>query len=84
MNMNLIYEGNKFEFDIPNGVTIKYIKDLSSKICQNEEKEFNLIYNDENLLNYNNKVFIKFYSTKRWKNNYYSFRKKGNNRKKFN
>ena len=56
--MNLIYEGNKFEFDIPNGVTIKYIKDLSSKICQNEEKEFNLIYNDENLLNYNNKVLL--------------------------
>ena len=56
--MNLIYEGNKFEFDIPNGVTIKYIKDLSSKICQNEEKEFNLIYNDENISNYNNKVLL--------------------------
>ena len=34
MNMNLIYKGNKFELDIPNEVTIKYIKDLYSKIYQ--------------------------------------------------
>ena len=56
--MHLIYEGNKYEFDIPNGVTISYIKDLISKIFHNEEKDLNIIYNDENLLNYNNKVLI--------------------------
>ena len=44
--MHLIYEGNKYEFDIPKGVTISYIKDL------------NIMYNEENLLNYNNKVLI--------------------------
>ena len=32
MNINLIYEGNKYEFDIPNQVNIKYIKELTSKI----------------------------------------------------
>ncbi len=56
--MHLIYEGNKYEFDIPNGVTISYIKDLISKIFHNEEKDLNIIYNDVNLLNYNNKVLI--------------------------
>ena len=29
MNMHLIYEGNKYEFDIPKGKTINYIKDLA-------------------------------------------------------
>ena len=56
--MHLIYEGNKYEFDIPKGVTISYIKDLISKIFHHEEKDLNIMYNEENLLNYNNKVLI--------------------------
>ena len=56
--MHLIYEGNKYEFDIPNGVTVSYIKDLISKIFHHEEKDLNIMYNEENLLNYNNKVLI--------------------------
>ena len=44
--MHLIYEGNKYEFDIPKGVTISYIKDLISKIFHHEEKDLNIMYNE--------------------------------------
>ena len=58
MNMNLIYEGNKYEFDIPNQVNIKYIKELTSKIFHYEEKGLDLIYKDENLNDFNDKMFV--------------------------
>ncbi len=58
MNMNLIYEGNKYEFDIPNEVNIKYIKELTSKIFQYEEKGLDLMYKDENLNDYNDKMLV--------------------------
>ena len=58
MNMHLIYEGNKYEFDIPNGLTINYIKDLAQKIYHLDEKDINIMYNDQNLANYNNNVLL--------------------------
>ena len=56
--MNLIYEGNKYEFDIPNQVNIKYIKELTSKIFHYEEKGLDLMYKDENLNDFNDKMFV--------------------------
>ena len=58
MNINLIYEGNKYEFDIPNQVNIKYIKELTSKIFHYEEKGLDLMFKDENLNDYNDKMLI--------------------------
>ena len=58
MYVNLIYENNKYEFDVPKGATISYIKELTSKIFRNEKKDLNLIFNDENLSNYDDKFFI--------------------------
>ena len=56
--MHLIYEGNKYEFDIPNGLTIHYLKDLAQKIYHLDEKDINIMYNDQNLSNYNNNVLL--------------------------
>ena len=56
--MHLIYEGNKYEFDIPKGKTINYIKDLAQKIYHLDDKELNIMYNDQNLSNYNNNVLL--------------------------
>ena len=58
MNIHLIYEGNKYEFDIPINATIDYIKQLSLKIFKPEEKNIILMYNDENLNNYNDKLLL--------------------------
>ena len=32
MNINFIYEGNEYQFDVTNDVRIKYIKELAQKI----------------------------------------------------
>ena len=56
--MNLIYEGNKFQFDIPKGVTINYIKDLALKIFHYEEKGLILKFKEENLNNLNDKMLV--------------------------
>ena len=37
MNINLIYEGKDYNFDIPNGVTIDYLKELSSRIFNSDK-----------------------------------------------
>ena len=58
MNIHLIYEGNKYEFDIPINATIHYIKQLSLKIFKPEEKNINLMYNNENLNNYNENLLL--------------------------
>ena len=58
MNIHIKYEENTFEFDIPKTVTINYIKELISKITNNKELEVNIMYNNINLLNYNEKVLL--------------------------
>ena len=58
MNIHIKYEENTFEFDIPKTVTINYIKELISKITNNKELELNIMYNNINLLNYNDKVLL--------------------------
>ena len=57
MNINLIYEGKNYNFDVPNNVTVDYLKELSSKIFNSEKELLDLIYkykkitdNDDNFL----------------------------------
>ena len=59
MNINLVYEGKDYNFDIPNGVTIDYLKDLSSKIFNSEKEILDLIYNNEKLANHDNNTLIR-------------------------
>ena len=47
MNINLIYEGKNYNFDIPNNVTIDYLKELSSKIFNSEKELLDLVYNNK-------------------------------------
>ena len=47
MNINLVYEGKNYNFDIPNGVTIDYLKELSSKIFNSDKAILDLVYNNK-------------------------------------
>ena len=58
MNLNLIYEGKNYQFDIPNDVTINYIKEIASKIFNYEDKGLQLIFNENNLNIYDDKKFV--------------------------
>ena len=59
MNINLVYEGKDYNFDIPNGVTIDYLKELSSKIFNSEKELLDLVYNNEKVTNNDNKTLIR-------------------------
>ena len=59
MNINLVYEGKDYNFDIPNGVTIDYLKDLSSKIFNSEKELLDLVYNNEKVPNNNDNTLIR-------------------------
>ena len=59
MNINLVYEGKNYNFDIPNGVTIDYLKELSSKIFNSEKELLDLIYNNEKVENNDNNILIR-------------------------
>ena len=59
MNINLVYEGKDYNFDIPNGVTIDYLKELSSKIFNSEKELLDLIYNNEKVSNNDDKTLIR-------------------------
>ena len=59
MNINLVYEGKDYNFDIPNGVTIDYLKELSSKIFNSEKELLDLIYNNEKVSNSDNNILIR-------------------------
>ena len=59
MNINLVYEGKDYNFDIPNGVTIAYIRELSSKIFNSEKELLDLIYNNEKVNNNDDNILIR-------------------------
>ena len=59
MNINLVYEGKDYNFDIPNGVTIDYLKELSSKIFNSEKELLDLVYNNEKVANNNDNTLIR-------------------------
>ena len=58
MNINLIYEGNQFQFDIPQEVTLDYIKGLSSKIF-GKDPLMNLYYHNQNLSKLSDNILLK-------------------------
>ena len=59
MNINLIYEGKNYNFDIPNNVTIDYIKELSSKIFNSEKELLDLIYNNKKITENGDDILIR-------------------------
>lgn len=59
MNINLVYEGKDYNFDIPNGVTIAYLRELSSKIFNSEKELLDLIYNNEKVNNNDDNILIR-------------------------
>ena len=59
MNINLVYEGKDYNFDIPNGVTIDYLKELSSKIFNSEKELLDLVYNNEKFSINDNNTLIR-------------------------
>ena len=56
MNIILINEGNKYEFDIGPEVNVEYVRDLSGKIFG---EEMDIYYKEENLSKYGEKALIK-------------------------
>ena len=59
MNINLVYEGKEYNFDIPNGVTIDYIKELSSKIFNSDKSLLDLVYNNEKFTHKDDKTLVR-------------------------
>ena len=59
MNINLVYEGKDYNFDIPNGVTIAYLRELSSKIFNSEKDLLDLVYNNEKVNNNDDNILIR-------------------------
>ena len=55
MNIVLMYEGNKYEFDIGPEVNVEYVRDLSGKIFG---EEMDIFYKEENLSKYGEKALI--------------------------
>ncbi len=53
MNIIFIIDGNDYQFDVSSNVSIKYIQKLAQRIFQYEEKGYDLLFNEENINNYN-------------------------------
>ena len=68
MNINLVYEGKNFNFDIPNGVTIDYLKELSSKIFNSDKAILDLVYNNKKFQINDNNTLIRDLITEGEKN----------------
>ena len=47
MTINMVYEGKNYNFDIPNNVTIDYLKELSSKIFNSDKALLDLVYKNQ-------------------------------------
>ena len=59
MNINLVYEGKNYNFDIPNSVTIDYLKELSSKIFNSDKALLDLLYKNEKIQNRDDNTLIR-------------------------
>ena len=59
MNINLIYQGNNYNFDLRKDINIKYIKDLASKLISKDISTFDLSYKNNLLSNYEDTTFIR-------------------------
>ena len=59
MNINLIYEGKNYNFDIPNNVTMDYLKELSSKIFNSEKDLLDIIYKNKKITDNSDNTLIR-------------------------
>ena len=59
MNINLIYQGNNYNFDLRKDINIKYIHDLASKLISKDISTFELFYKMKNLSNYEDSTLLK-------------------------
>ena len=58
MNINLDYNGKHYNFDIPKGVKIDYLKDLSSKLFKSDKTLLELICNNQKIDGKNDNILI--------------------------
>ena len=59
MNIDLVYKGNNFKFDLRKDVTIKYIKDLSSKLINRDSSNFELCYKENFFSDFEETMLLK-------------------------
>lgn len=59
MNIDLIYQGKNYNFDLRKDVNIKYIQDLASKLISKDSKTFELLYNNMILSEHENTTLLK-------------------------
>ena len=53
MNIDLIYKNNSFNFDLRKDVSVRYLEDMASKLISKDKSSFDLLYNNNNLSEYN-------------------------------
>ena len=58
MNINLDYNGKHYNFDIPKGVKIDYLKELSSKLFKSDKTLLELICNNQKIDGKNDNILI--------------------------
>ena len=59
MNIDLIYQGNKYNFDLRKDINLKYIHNLASKLIDKDISTFDLIYKNEILSDYQYSTLLK-------------------------
>ena len=59
MNINLIYLGNNYNFDLRRDANIKYIQGLASKLISKDSSTFHLLYKKNCLSDYDDTTLIK-------------------------
>ena len=59
MNVNLLYQGNNYNFDLRKDIDIKYIYGLASKLISKDISTFELFYKNENLSDYQESTLLK-------------------------
>lgn len=59
MNIEFIYQGNNYNFDLRKDITIKYIQDLASKLISKDTSSFDLLYKSDLLSEYKNSTLMK-------------------------
>ena len=59
MNIEFIYQGNNYNFDLRKDITIKYIQDLASKLISKDTSSFDLLYKNDLLSEYKDSTLMK-------------------------
>lgn len=59
MNIDLIYQGKNYNFDLRKDVNIKYIQDLASKLISKDSTTFELLYKNMILSEHENTTLLK-------------------------